>query len=149
MEALVAIEERSKENLMEEKAAKTSRRKSSSLSTNETSRGAKSVAIEESKEASMALDGEIDHQDNKKRKLAEQETPKRSRGRGSHTLRGLLPSPVDHAARKRKHEARIRKMVRLYILLYISFHLFTLHHPLSKPMEAQQKLGSDGPVLFS
>lgn len=51
----------------------------------------------------------------KSRKLKDQDTPKRDRL--TSTLRSLMPSPVNHAARKKKADARMKKLVREYFMI--------------------------------
>jgi len=62
--------------------------------------------------ANGAIDSvdDVDAHPVKRRKMSDLDTPKRERV--NLTLRGLMPSPINFAARRKKADARLKKMVR-------------------------------------
>jgi hypothetical protein len=78
-------------------------------------------------------EGDIDAHPHKQRKMTDLDTPSK-RPRGNLTLRGLLPMPINHASRKRKAEARLKKMV---------CESLTQRSPW-RPQEAEKRAGFEG-----
>lgn len=83
---------------------------------------------------------EVDAQPNKQRKMSDLDTPRR---RGNLTLKGLLPMPVNLASRKRKEEARLRKMVCVHPFLPIAALIFPPKAP-GSVKEGQQATSKEG-----